>query len=61
MNKQETKQIETAKTYIAHGMIDTAARSVSALIRSAMTNKSKTALMQFATDNKLISNPEFIV
>jgi len=61
MNKQQAKQIEIAKTYIAHGMIDTAARSVSDLVRCAMTSKSREALMQFATDNKLTSNPEFII
>ena len=61
MNKQQAKQIETVKVYIANGMTDTAARSVSALIRCAMTNKAKQELLQFANDNKLNTSAEFIV
>jgi hypothetical protein len=61
MNKQQAKQIEMVKVYLANGMIDTAALSVSALVRSAMTSKSKAALLQFAADHNLINHPQFIV
>lgn len=61
MNKQQQKQIEMAKAYIANGMRSAAAQSVSAMIRSAMTSKSRKALLDFATEHNLTSQPEFII
>jgi len=61
MNKQQLKQIQMVQAYLANGMIDTAARSVSGMIRSAMSNKSKNALLQFAQENNLVNQPDFIV
>jgi hypothetical protein len=61
MNKSQLKQIEMARVYIANGMMDTAARSVSALIRSAMSAKSRNALLAFALENGLTNQPDFIV
>jgi hypothetical protein len=61
MNKNQRKQVDIAKQYLAMGMADAAARSVSALVRCAMTKKSKTDLMQFAKDHNLINHVEFIV
>lgn len=61
MNKSQLKQIEMVKIYLANGMVDTSARSVSALIRSAMSAKSRNALMAFATENGLVNHSEFIV
>ena len=61
MNKSQLKQVEMAKVYLANGMTDTAARSVSGLIRSAMTAKSRAALMAFALENGLTNQPDFIV
>jgi hypothetical protein len=61
MTKQQLKQIEMARVYIANGMIDCAARSVSGLIRSAMSAKSRNALLAFALENGLTNQPDFIV
>lgn len=61
MTKQQLKQIEMIKAYISNGMYDTASRSISALIRSAMSTKSKNALLAFAVENNLTNNPEFII
>lgn len=47
-------------TYIAHGMKDTAARSIGALIRCAMTNKAKKELLDIAIKLELACEPEFI-
>jgi hypothetical protein len=61
MTKQQTKQLNMVQTYLANNMQDTAARSLSALIRSAMTAKSQNELMAAAVDLGLNNHPEFIV
>jgi hypothetical protein len=61
MTKQQLKQIEMARRYINNGMIDCAARSVSGLIRAAMSAKSRAALLAFALENGLTNHSEFIV
>jgi len=61
MTKSQLKQIEMARAYIQNGMADCAARSVSALIRSAMSAKSRNALLAFATENNLQNHPDFII
>ena len=61
MNKHQLKQLAMIEIYIDNKMPDTAARSISALIRSAMTNKSKQALIQRAIDLNLTNRPEFII
>jgi hypothetical protein len=61
MTKQQLKQIEMARRYIDNGMIDCAARSVSGLIRAAMSAKSRNALLAFALENGLTNHSEFIV
>ena len=61
MNKHQLKQLAMIEIYIDNQMPDTAARSISSLIRSAMTNKSKQALMQRAIDLNLTNRPEFII
>lgn len=60
MNKAQKRQIAMIEVYMANGMPDTAARSLSALIRSAMTSKSKAELMALAVSLKLTQLPEFI-
>lgn len=60
MNKFQTKQVSMIELYITNNMIDTAARSLSALIRSAMTNKSKAALFEIANKYNLTNHPDFI-
>lgn len=61
MTKNQTKQIAMIEIYIANNMIDTAARSLSSLIRSAMTKTSKSELIKLAQELNLINNSEFIV
>jgi len=43
------------------GMIDTVARSLSALIRSARTNKSAQELIEYAEILSVKNHPDFIV
>ena len=61
MNKSQLKQIEMANIYLANGMADACARSVSALIRSAMSAKSRNALLAYAIENKIQNHPDFII
>jgi hypothetical protein len=61
MTKAQLKQLAMIEIYIDNKMPDTAARSISSLIRSAMTSKSKQALMQRAIDLNLTNRPEFII
>ena len=61
MNKHQSKVIANATTYIELGMLDTAARVVSGLIRCAMTSKSKQALLEFATTHGLDKEEDFII
>jgi hypothetical protein len=61
MNKAQKKQVEMIKVYLSNNMTDTAARSISSLIRSAMTNKSKQELLYLAAEYNLVDNSEFII
>jgi hypothetical protein len=61
MTKFQIKQVSMINTYIANDMHDTAARSLSALIRSAMTDKSKRELIEIANKLNLAKLPEFII
>ena len=60
MTKQQTKQVAMIQVYLDNGMADTAARSLSALIRSAMRNSDQVELQRLALDLGLTTNPEFI-
>ena len=60
MTKFQTKQVEMIQAYIANGMTDTAARSLSALVRSAMRAKDQQELMTLAQSLNLVNNPEFV-
>lgn len=60
MTKPQARQIELAKRYIALGLIDVAARSVSALIRCAMRQKDIEEIRAFAEAHGLTAHPEFI-
>jgi len=60
MTKSQAREIANAQKYIALGMIDTAARTVSALIRSAMRSKDAAELRAFAEAHGLTKYPEFI-
>jgi hypothetical protein len=61
MTKSQLKQIEMARAYIQNGMADCAARSVSAMIRAAMSAKSRNALLAFALEHNLTNQPDFII
>lgn len=61
MNKSQLKQFAMIQAYMANGMIDTAARGLSAMIRAAMSNKSRAAMIAAAADLGLTNNPEFII
>jgi hypothetical protein len=61
MTKAQNKQVAMIQIYINNGMIDTAARSLSALIRSAMTKKSKLELINLSIKYDLHNNSEFII
>jgi len=61
MNKSELREIANIIMYHKLGMADTVARSLSALIRAARTNKSRAALMEYAPILGVIGHPDFIV
>lgn len=61
MNKSEARALSHIQFYMANNMPDTAARGLSALIRAAMSKKSKAALLAEAAALGLTNNPEFIV
>ena len=60
MTKSEQREVSRLDLYIAHGMIDTAARALSALIRSARTTRSQTELRAIAARMQLDAHPDFI-
>lgn len=60
MNKHQKRVVETINIYLANNMQDTAARSLSALIRCAMTNKSQNELWELASKLNLTNHPDFI-
>ena len=63
MNKSEKREVASLAKYFQAGLVDraTAARMLSALIRSAMTKQSKTELMDRAHMFGVLGHPEFIV
>jgi hypothetical protein len=61
MNKSQLKQYEMIKAHAMTGNVDAAARSVSGLIRAAMSAKSRNALLAFALENGLTNEPDFII
>ena len=61
MNKSETRELEIIKNYITAGMPDTAARALSALIRSTMRRTTAHELHRFAIEHNLQAQPDFII
>lgn len=61
MNKAQKRQVEMIHLYLANGMSDTAARSLSALIRSALTAKGRAELLALAETIGVINHPDFII
>ena len=61
MNKSEIRELSKIEQYHAAGLgIDFVARALSALIRSARTNRSKIELSRVAADIGCQRHPEFI-
>ena len=61
MNKSEIREVNKAKVLVSIGYHGAAARSISALIRCAMTRRSREALMAVAADLNITTHPDFIV
>jgi hypothetical protein len=61
MTKSENREIKNIELYLTHGMTDTAARTLSALIRAARTSSSRADLMIYANALKLTNHPDFII
>jgi UDP-N-acetyl-D-mannosaminuronate dehydrogenase len=58
--QSETRELINAVRYINAGMVDTAARAVSALYRSARSKKSQNDILAFGMAYGLVSLPEWI-
>jgi hypothetical protein len=61
MNKSQLKQLSNIRFYMVNNMPDAAARGLSAMIRAAMSAKSKAALLAEADAMRLKNHPEFII
>ncbi len=61
MNKSETREVSKLAVMNKLGMTDTVARGLSALIRAAMTKRSREALMEYADIFGVRNNPEFVI
>ena len=59
MTKSETREIRVLERYMAAGMLDTAARGASALLRAASPRSAK-AIREWADARGLTRHPEFI-
>jgi hypothetical protein len=61
MTKSEAKELQKIKLFHSMGHHDTAARSLSYLIRATRTSSNKAEMMKTAEALKLTANPDFIV
>jgi hypothetical protein len=62
MNKHQIKAVNSlAVMHSLGGYEINIAQGLSALVRSALTNKSKAALMEYAVKFNVINHPSFIV
>ena len=61
MTKAQANQFQTIVEHLRAGNRDTAARSLSAMIRSATVGATKQTLYRFAVQNSLQANPNFIL
>jgi hypothetical protein len=60
MNKAQKREVEKTLSYGQHLGSDYLARSLSGLIRSALTNKQKQEIAAIAHDVGVSNHPEFI-
>jgi hypothetical protein len=61
MTKVHARQVELARIAVAQGMLDYAARSISACIRCAMRQREIDELLAVARELGVDRHPEFIV
>lgn len=61
MNKSEAREYAIAQKFMQNDMDDTAARIMSALVRSCRTHRSYKALMIASQEMGVTSHPEFII
>ena len=61
MNKSEAREVAKLEKYADMGATDMVARGLSALVRSAMTKRSREALMGAAKRLNVIGNPCFVI
>lgn len=59
MTKSEQKELQNIQRYMAAGLVDTAARAASALLRAASTRSSK-EIREWAKAHGLDKHQEFI-
>ena len=61
MNKSEIREANKARILASVGYHGAAARSLSALIRCAMTKRSRTAILALAHELNVHTHPEVII
>jgi hypothetical protein len=61
MNKSEIREANKARLYVEMGNKGAAARSLSALIRCAMTKRSVAAILAVARELHVDTHPDFII
>jgi hypothetical protein len=61
MTQSEAREYVNAQTFIEHGMADTAARTMSALVRACRTQRSYKALMTAAQEMGIAQHPDFVI
>lgn len=61
MNKAQKKELEKINVYVDYGMLDTAARALSALIRCSVSESAKREMARIAEELEIKTHPDFIV
>ena len=61
MKKSELREVSNLAVMHKLGMADTVARGLSALIRAAMTKRSRDALMEYADIFGVRHHPDFVI
>ena len=61
MNKSEAREYANAQIFMQHGMVDTAARTMSSLIRACRTQRSYKALMLASQEMGITQHPDFVI
>ena len=61
MTKSQTRQVQMIDLYLADGNVGAAARSISALIRSAMRDRDIAELRAYAIARNLTGHRDYIV